>query len=207
MWKWKSISSLPFLAQLSLRWHKTHCQLPSLIRSSLWQAAPWALSEHCSSGGPARSFKSTPHTYPSFEMASLRANILLHRRAQLSSPCGIFMLKTTVSCTMRGAHKFFSTWFAAEQTCPNTHVPFERCSQIYGFCCSQMLPFYFIICTFCVLVFSRRNGLSLIVENCTLLHKDKCWSTCTVPKSTSGKKLWCGYTPVAAPRYSIMLIA
>lgn len=88
----------------------------------------------------------------------------------------MWSLHAEVGCTMPGAHKFFSTWFAVEQTHVNTQVPFEWCSQIYGFCCSQMLPFYFIICTFCVLVFSRRNRLSLIVENCTLLHKDKCWS-------------------------------
>lgn len=55
--------------------------------------------------------------------------------AQLSCPCGLFVLKTTVSCTMPGAHKFFSTWFAAEQTHPNTNVPFEWCSQIYVLKC------------------------------------------------------------------------
>lgn len=73
-------------------------------------------------------------------------------------------MKTTVS-RKPGPHKFSP--LGLHLTRP---VPFEWCSQIYGFC-SQMLPFSFTICTFCVLVFSKRNGLSLIGENCTLLHK------------------------------------
>lgn len=125
----------------------------TLPSPSLWQAVPLGLSEHCSSEASANPQVHTT-LIPVFRWFVSRWTFSCTGRhsspAHAVSPCWK-QHRAAQHQELTTFFPFFCSWTGH----PNAWDPFELCSQIYSFCCSQMLSV--TICTFCVLAFRREK--------------------------------------------------